>query len=103
MIIRNKKDISHVDILEKIKSRPDRDKYTYIILGKCGPTGKTWLTRQLQDIGLNAVEITDYLLGAFVRIDTDNKHNYFITDDYKNVVTIVLNSPIEWRSYEQRI
>ena len=93
MIIRNKKDISHVDILERIIARQDREKYTYIILGKNGPTGKTWLWKRLRENGLNAIEVTEYLLGI-VNIDRDNKHNYFITDDYYNIVVIVLNSPI---------
>ena len=93
MIIRNKKNMSHVDILERIIAKQDRDKYTYIILGKNGPTGKTWLWNQLKENGLNAIEVTEYLLGI-INIEHDNKYNYFITDDYYNIVIIVLNSPI---------
>ena len=93
MIIRNDKNISHVDILEQIIAKQDREKYTYIILGKNGPTGKTWLWNQLRKNGLNAIEVTEYLLGI-INIDRDNKRNYFITDDYYNTVIIVLNSPI---------
>lgn len=85
------KNLTPNDVLNKIyntMSEEDRKKTTFIILGKTGPTGKTWLWNELRKRGLNAVEVTEGLLGLVHY--TDNV-NHYITEILDNTVIIVLN------------
>lgn len=61
--------------------------YTFIILGRPGPTGKTWLRQALKLRGLNAIEITSsiYNLTSY----TDDYNHCVIDHDQKNVVVIL--------------
>lgn len=69
-------------------------KMTYIILGKPGCTGKTWLTTELTKRGFKAYEISEGVAGIF---DYNDEKNHFIEDPYGRYVTIVLNKPYERR------
>lgn len=73
---------SMIKIIERYKN------YTYIVLGKGGPSGKSWITRSLRDNDLHAVEITENLLG-FVEYKDDDNH--MIWDDYHETCIIILN------------
>lgn len=65
--------------------------YTYIILGKIGPTGKTYLATELRKHGLNAFEITEDI---FDLVDyRDNRNHYRVNSSNKTVI-MVLNSPL---------
>lgn len=66
--------------------------YTYIIMGKPGPTGKTWLCDKLRQRGYNACEVSESLCWL---IDYhDNNNHYLIKNEYR-VVVIILNQPVE--------
>lgn len=60
---------------------------TYIILGKSGPTGKTWLWNKLRECGFNAFEITEDILRSNVTFEDDRNHCIVDIDH----VTIILN------------
>lgn len=66
--------------------------YTYIILGKPGPTGKTYLATELKRRGFNAFEITEDIM-YLVEYKSDRNH-YIINHENKTVV-MVLNSPLD--------
>lgn len=63
---------------------------TYIICGKPGPTGKTWLWNALRQAGHNAIEISD-AIGPFVDYLTEKNHMH--ETPFGDVV-IVLNKPL---------
>lgn len=62
--------------------------YTYIILGRSGPTGKTWLCNELKVHGLNAVEISEDI---FDLVHYKDDENHCTIDDFRKCVVIVLN------------
>lgn len=62
--------------------------YTYVILGKSGPTGKTWLCHKLKTYGFNAIEISEDVLPLIEY--NDDKNHIALNGVYKTVV-IVLN------------
>lgn len=94
MIDNNVKGMSHIEILHAISRLVEPEQYNYVILGESGPTGKTWLCKQLKKYGLNAAES-----------DTNNywyrSHDYdnymFVYPEVKTVV-IILNRIIIPRS-----
>lgn len=64
------------------------DKYTFIITGKVGPTGKSSLKRELLARGYNAIEITGSLYSL---IEYQDDNNHVIVDECEKTVLIVLN------------
>lgn len=66
--------------------------YTYIITGKTGPTGKTWLCNRFILDGYKAVEITQGLMFACEYLHNGNE--YSINADNRTVV-IILNRPLK--------
>lgn len=64
---------------------------TYIILGKNGPTGKTYLADWLKKKGFNAIEITEDLLGYVSYIDDKN---HFVLNRFGDTITVLLNEPL---------
>lgn len=61
--------------------------WTYIIDGKSGPTGKTWLAIKLNEAGYNAIDKSDILPNYSI---IGNKNLIEISERYKTVV-IILN------------
>jgi hypothetical protein len=89
------KNNTNESILHHIKhSWKLKDGYTFIITGKIGPTGKSWLKRALIAQGYRAIEITGSLYSLVEY--TDNK-NHFIVDEYEKTVLIVLNRRVGGR------
>ena len=81
-------------ILDEILRAPyiyNRD-YTYIILGKSGPTGKTWIWNELRCNGLRAVELSENTYNLVEYADSDN---HCIIDDFQNTIIIILNRPLK--------
>ena len=66
--------------------------YTYVILGKPGPTGKTWLWTKLIDNDFRAVELTP---GIYNLVEYTDDDNHCIVDDLHSTVIIVLNRPLK--------
>lgn len=80
-------------ILEGIsKLLLDSNEYAYIVLGRVGPTGKTWLCDQLHKLGYSAFEISEDIWGLVSYI---NDENHVRIDEYRKVCVIVLNTPIK--------
>jgi hypothetical protein len=65
--------------------------YTYVILGKVGPTGKTSLLKTLISLGCNAHEITPVIY-QYVEYTTDRNHCW--VDNLNKTITIMLNEKI---------
>lgn len=65
--------------------------YTYIICGKNGPTGKTWLRRLLIDFGYNAFEISESTCGLIQYCDDEN---HLIVNNIEKTVIIILNKSL---------
>lgn len=76
-------------IFDEIKSSPFLKDYTFIITGKIGPTGKTWLTKKLRESGYNAIEITDQLYTLVDYTFPDRNAVHF--DRINRTAVIVLN------------
>lgn len=84
---------SNVDIYHKIVDEPkcwEPKEYTYLITGRPGPTGKTWLAARLNEAGLKAIDISERLI-RLVEVK-DMAGNYFTIDHVNKVVYIVLNN-----------
>ena len=62
--------------------------YTYIIMGKSGPTGKTWLCNELKSSGFDVVEISESTYDLIGYMDSDD---HCRVDDFQKTVTIILN------------
>lgn len=91
------------DILQYARHRELMgDDPIYIICGKSGPTGKTWIWNELKKRGYNAIEISEGI-GGFVEYP-DNKNHMraggigFLGG--RPLVIIVLNKPLDeaWKS-----
>lgn len=85
--------ITPSELLRKIIRDPSisRD-YTYVVLGKGGPTGKTWLTSALSQGGYRAIEISERITGLVDYLDSDN---HCMVDHFHKTVIIVLNRPLQ--------
>lgn len=78
------------DVLRFAGTRGDRD-WVYIITGRGGPTGKTFLCNQLKKNNYNAFEISEDI-STLVNYRDDRNH--YIVDHVKKQVVIVLNKLI---------
>jgi len=81
-------------VLNRVLIIPNTKDLTFIILGKSGPTGKTWLCNELRARGLNAIEISEQIC-SFVGYKTYNNENYITTIGRDNQVVIVLNKRLK--------
>lgn len=79
-------------ILESIFNDPSRERKTYIILGRSGPTGKTWLWNELRKRGLNAIEISEQV---YRFLDYNDNGNHCIESTFGDTEIIVLNKPLK--------
>lgn len=75
-------------ILYEIENDPYIKDYTYVILGKSGPTGKTWLWDKLKSRGFTVVEISEHIYRLVDYADADN---YCLVDHFHKAIIIVLN------------
>ena len=73
------------DICRRVRLRD----YTVVILGKSGPTGKTWLCTALKEHGFNAVEISEDIM-YLVDYGLDDRNHCFVNHEQK-LVTVILN------------
>lgn len=72
-------------------SDPDHSK-TYIILGRPGPTGKTWLQKKLEDLGYNAIEISEAMaLSDAIEYKDNNNH---VVELPSGTTVVILNKYI---------
>lgn len=86
---------SNRDILSDIfhgTHRRNPTEMTYLVMGRGGPTGKTWLVDQLTNAGYRAIDIAE---GAFeFIISRQTKGNYMKIDTKNKIVYISLNEPV---------
>lgn len=76
-------------ILREIVESPGRMKpYTFIVLGRPGPTGKTWMTTGLLEYGFNAIELSEDI---FDLVDYMDDKNHVIENHVNKTITIILN------------
>lgn len=96
--MRDIKNLNPNEILKKIINDPYKDLpgRTYIILGKSGPTGKTWLWNELKKLGLNAIEISEEI--NFL-VSYEDGQNHYLEGRFDNTV-IVLNKDIKRGIYK---
>lgn len=80
-------EMSPLDILRFAGSRGDKS-WTYIITGKTGPTGKTYIRDLLRRNGYNAVEISEDI---FSLIEYKDDENHFLVNDGAKYAIIVRN------------
>jgi hypothetical protein len=66
--------------------------FTFVITGKGGPTGKTWLTEKLRRNGFNAIEITEAMLGY---VEYNDDANHYVVNGADKWGLIVLNKPLD--------
>lgn len=94
-IYKTSKDLEDLKgFIQAIEDKIYSKDYTIIILGKSGPTGKTYLTNKCITNGYHAVDITEKLLGNHVRISGDDENHYNI-DEINRLITVVLNKPLD--------
>ena len=70
---------------------PEAKTRTYIIMGRVGPTGKTWLCNKLRERGYSAFELTENTVDLVEYTSTDN--HYRVEND---LAIIVLNRILPW-------
>lgn len=89
----NAKNLTPNEILKQILKERDMSSISeYIILGKSGPTGKTWLWDHLRKNGLNATDLSEQLIGL---VKYSDNNNHYIGPILGNKALIVLNRPLE--------
>lgn len=88
---------SNSDILHYIRHEThtwNPTEMTYLVMGKGGPTGKTWLVNQLKEAGYRAIDMTEdafeFIIsrktsGNYVKVDKSNKVVYISLNDYNDI------------------
>lgn len=64
------------------------ESYTYIIMGRPGPTGKSRLCTELNKAGFKAFEISESI---YKLVEYSDDRNHLIVDSFRRHVAIVLN------------
>ena len=84
------------DILNTIRMDPHGKEFTYIILGRSGPTGKSKLRDTLTELGYTAFEISESVARyvSYPEIYRPNCGDHMVVDYYNKIITIVLNKLI---------
>ena len=90
-------------IYEDIRKAVDNDEslksYTYIVMGKTGPTGKTYMVDRLKALGCNVVELSELIFDV---VEYDDS-NYYRVDAMQKTVVIILNQRLDrGDNYERR-
>lgn len=88
-LMRNFRRATPYDILRHFTSNDKfiNSDYLFLVLGKPGPTGKTWLTQKLKEHGYQVAELSEEL-APFLNAD---KYNHVIVDELEKQVVIILN------------
>lgn len=86
------------DVLTFARMRESMGDYSwnYIILGRTGPTGKSYLCQLLKDCGFHATEITESI---YPFVDFWDDKNHFMIDISRKHVVIILNRPLKKLMY----
>ena len=74
----------------ELNNVPIKD-YTFFILGKTGPTGKSWLIKELNSRGYSTFELSEDIW-KFVKYNDDENH--CVINKFNKQVIIILNEPL---------
>lgn len=90
--MRNFRKATPYDILRRFTANDKfiNDDYLFLILGKPGATGKTYLAQKLKEHGCQVAELSEEL-APFLNAD---RFNHVIVDDLEKQVVIILNRPL---------
>lgn len=66
----------------------EKSPYTFIILGRGGPTGKTWLWDGLKKYGFRAFELSESTTRL---VDYSDRENHVIKNGLDKSIVIILN------------
>jgi hypothetical protein len=66
--------------------------WTFIIFGRRGPTGKSWLCNGLKLYGFNAYEITESIYPVVTFTD---ERNHVIENEMNRTIVIILNESLK--------
>lgn len=66
--------------------------YRFFVMGKTGPTGKSWLTDRLREIGCDVVELSEDIYSF---VDYKDSENHYLIDPFKKITIIILNQPLK--------
>ena len=80
-------EMSDLDILRFAKSRA-KETWTYIVTGRTGPTGKTYLCDLLKRQGYHAIEISEDI---FTLVEYKDGKNHFLINDAEKYAIIIKN------------
>lgn len=78
------------DVMRFAGSRAERG-WTYIIMGKSGPTGKTFLCDMLKRNNFNAIELSEDVIDL---VEYNDNKNHYKVDYARKLLLIVLNKPL---------
>ena len=70
--------------------------WTYIIFGRGGPTGKTYLCNRLRKNGHNAFELSE---GIIALVDYLDSSNHYLVYEQNKCVVIILNKRLPEHIY----
>lgn len=79
-----------MDVMRFAGSRAERG-WTYIIMGKNGPTGKTFLCNMLKLNNFNAIELSEDVIDL---VNYNDNKNHYKVDYARKLLLIVLNKPL---------
>lgn len=80
-----------LDALTNHSRATEMASYVYVVIGKIGLTGKSWLVDRLRSRGLTAMEIMPEL---YLMVNYQDNDNHVFVDHERKQVLIVLNKPI---------
>lgn len=85
--MRNYGDWNYLDVLRFAEADVDKS-WTYIIAGRPGPTGKSYLCDLLKRKGYNAIEISEDIVTL---VEYKDDKNHILINDAKKYVIIIRN------------
>lgn len=80
-------------ILSIVTDEPcEFDDWSFVILGRPGPTGKTWLYQRMFD--LRAFDVTEISESLCSFVTYNDSKNHIIIDNVTDTIIVILNRPL---------
>lgn len=80
-------DWNYLDVLRFAEADVDKS-WTYIIMGRSGPTGKSYICDLLKRNGYHAIEISEDIITL---VEYKDNKNHFLVNDAKKYVIVIRN------------
>lgn len=80
--------------IQSIEYKSYNSDYVFVILGRTGPTGKTYLTNKIISNGYRAIDMSEKLLSYHILLNADEENHYDV-DEKNKIITVVLNKELE--------